>query len=74
MYVDHLGMDVDIVCQRMGHCHGSRGAKGGGTMDEDWAGVEEQDGTDKIGCFPLYKVAADTGRGFENSGSSPGRD
>jgi hypothetical protein len=59
-------------CQRTGHCHGSRGAKGGGARVEDWEGVKERDGTDEIGCFPLYEVAANTGRGLGNSGSSPG--
>ena len=47
-------------------------AKGGGARDEDWTGVKVRDGTVEMGYFPLYEVAANTGRGLGNSGSSPG--
>jgi hypothetical protein len=66
---------VDIVVRGRGTAVGEREvAKGGGTRDEDWAGVEERDGTVEVGCFPLDEVAADMGSGFGDSGSAPGRD
>src|ERR1700675_2528299 len=70
-----LGVEVDIVVRGRGTAVADREvAKGGGARDEDWAGVEERDGTVEMGCFPLYEVAADTGIGFGDSGSTPGRD
>jgi hypothetical protein len=68
-------VEVDIVVRGRGTAvEDQEMAKGGGTRDKDWAGVEEWDGTVEMGCFPLYKVAADMGSGFRDSGSSPGRD
>src|SRR5712671_7627689 len=70
-----LGMGVDIIVRGWGTAVEDREvAKGGGARDEDWAGVEERDGTVKMGCFPLDEVAADMGSGFGDSGSPPGRD
>ena len=69
-----FGMEVDIVVRGRGTAVGREVAKGGGTRDEDGAGVEEQDGTVEIGCFPLNEVAADMGSGLGDSGSSPGMD
>jgi hypothetical protein len=70
-----LGVGVDIVVRGRGTAVDDREvAKGGGTRDEDWAGVEERDGTVEMGCFPLDEVAADIGSGFGDLGSSPGRD
>src|SRR5882762_1591497 len=70
-----LGVEVDIVVRGQGTAVEDREvAKGSRTRDEDWAGVEEHDGTVEMGCFPLYEVAADMGSGFGDSGSSPGRD
>jgi len=67
-----FGGAVDIVVRGRGTAVGREVAKGGGTRDEDGAGVEERDGTVEIGCFPLNEVAADTGIGLGDSGSSPG--
>jgi hypothetical protein len=71
-----LGVDVDIVVRGWGTAgYEGRGvAKGSGARDKDWAGVEGQDGTIEIGCFPLGKVAAKIRSGFRDSGSSPGKD
>jgi hypothetical protein len=70
-----LGVEVDIIVRGRGTATEDREvAKGGRTRDKDWAGVEECDGTVEIGCFPLYKVAANMGSGFRDSESSPGRD
>ena len=70
-----LDVGVDIVVRGRGTAVDDREvAKGGGARDEDWAGVEERDGTVEMGCFPLCKVAADMRSGFRDSGSSPGRD
>jgi len=70
-----LGMEVDIIVRGWGTAvEDQEVAKGGGTRDEGWAGVEERDGTVEMGCFPLYEVAADMGSGFGDSGSPPGRD
>src|SRR5712671_4741890 len=69
-----FGVEVDIVVRGRGTAVGREVAKGGGARDEDGAGVEERDGTVKIGCFPLNEVAADTGSGLGDLGSSPGTD
>src|SRR5712672_2877399 len=65
---------MDIIVRGQGTAMGREVAKGGGTRDEDGAGVEERDGTVEIGCFPLNEVAADTGSGLGDLGSSPGTD
>src|SRR5712671_4161162 len=69
-----FGGAVDIVVRGWGTAVGREVAKGGGTRDEDGAGVEERDGTVEIGCLPLNEVAADMGSGLGDSGSSPGMD
>src|SRR5712672_3241236 len=69
-----FGVEVDIVVRGRGTAVGQEVAKGGGTRDEDRAGVKEWDGTVEIGCFPLNEVAANMGSGLGDSGSSPGTD
>src|SRR5882762_28345 len=70
-----LGVGVNIVVRGQGTAVDDREvAKGSGTRDEDWAGVEECNGTVEMGCFPLCEVAANMGSGFGDSGSPPGRD